>query len=398
MHVSIPRTKWLSILILTLTAGCSKLQSAKPDGGGAGSGGSGGMAGAAGAAGAGGTGGAGARADSGAGATGGLDAGPDVGTGGAGRGGTGGSGAGGAAGTGGRGGSAGSGPGGSSGAGGANDAGIDVAVACGGYQQACCATGTACTAANTSCIASLCQCSVGTNRCGNACVNGSSVTQCGPSCLDCSQPNANAACDGTKCANSCIGGNTFTACGVDTTGHPSCSEWDFESNDSRYPAEGWMIDSAGHSASELATYGPLATSSVMAMHGTRSLAIPVTVPDTTKVDVVIRVPLCSGGQALDMTGKSVGFYVRFVTAADSPNLFQGGGSYTIFYTSPTTVSPGLGFSPDPDVNRGDSPWLVRSGDIVTNFGISGPFTHAGFLFIFQGAWKGTIYVDDFKIF
>jgi hypothetical protein len=50
------------------------------------------------------------------------------------------------------------------------------------------------------------------------------------------------------------------------------------------------------------------------------------------------------------------------------------------------------------VNLGDSPWRVQSGDIVTHFGISGPFTHAGFLFMFYGAGRGTIYVDDFKIY
>jgi len=159
-----------------------------------------------------------------------------------------------------------------------------------------------------------------------------------------------------------------------------------------------MTDLGGHTPSELATYGPLSISGAVTIHGTRALAVPVTVPDATSVFVVIRVPLCSSGQAIDLAGKSIGFYVRFVTAANSPNLYQGGGNYTLLYTSPTSVAPGLGFSVDPDVTRGDSPWLQRSGDIVTNFGISGPATHAGFMFIFQGAWRGTIYIDDFKIF
>jgi len=162
-----------------------------------------------------------------------------------------------------------------------------------------------------------------------------------------------------------------------------------------------MMDSGGRSPSELATYGPLAISSAVAIHGARALAIPVTVPNATNVFVVIRVPLCSAGQAIDLTGRSIGFNVRFVTGANSPNLYQGGGNYTLIYnttTSPATVSPGLGFAGTPDVALGDSPWLQRSGDVMINFGTSGPATHAGLMLIFQGAWKGTIYVDDFKIF
>jgi hypothetical protein len=37
-------------------------------------------------------------------------------------------------------------------------------------------------------------------------------------------------------------------------------------------------------------------------------------------------------------------------------------------------------------------------DMGGTFGISGPATHAGFMFIFQAAWRGTIYVDDYKIY
>jgi hypothetical protein len=159
-----------------------------------------------------------------------------------------------------------------------------------------------------------------------------------------------------------------------------------------------MIDSGGRAPSELATYGPLAISSAVSIHGTRSLAIPVTVPNTTSSFVVVRVPLCLSGQAIDLIGKNIGFNVRFVTAADSPNLLMGAQGFALLYSSPTTVMAGLTFSPDNDVTRGDSPWLVVSGDIVTGFGFSGPATHTGLLFIIPEVWKGTIYVDDFKIF
>lgn len=159
-----------------------------------------------------------------------------------------------------------------------------------------------------------------------------------------------------------------------------------------------MIDSGGRAPSELATYGPLAISSTVSIHGTRSLAIPVTVPNATNSFVAVRVPLCLSGQAIDLTAKSIGFNVRFVTAADSPNLLAGAQGFALLYPSPTTVMGGLTFSPDNDVTRGDSPWLVVSGDLATRFGFSGPATHTGLLFFIPEAWKGTVYVDDFKIF
>jgi hypothetical protein len=160
-----------------------------------------------------------------------------------------------------------------------------------------------------------------------------------------------------------------------------------------------MADSGGHSASELATYGPLAISSAVAIHGARALAVPVTVPNATNTFVIIRVPLCSTGLAVDMTGKSMGFNVRFVTAANSPNLYPGNTvNFALLYTSPTTTVPGMRFGALPDVVRGDSPWVTASGDIFTLFGFSGSVTHAGLMLIFSDAWRGTIYVDDFKIF
>jgi hypothetical protein len=159
-----------------------------------------------------------------------------------------------------------------------------------------------------------------------------------------------------------------------------------------------MIDSGGRAPSELATYGPLAISSAVSNHGTHSLAIPATVPNATSDFIVIRVPLCSSGQAIDLTGKSMGFNIRMVTAADSPNLLAGAQGFGLLYAGPTSVMAGLTFSPANDVARGDSPWLVVSGDIATLFGFSGPATHAGLLFLVPEAWKGTVYVDDFKIF
>jgi hypothetical protein len=229
-------------------------------------------------------------------------------------------------------------------------------------------------------------------------VSDSSATQCGSSCLDCSQPNANAACAGTICANACVSGYTLGDCGVDTTGHPSCSLWDFESNDSRYPNEGWVTDTGGRTSAELATYGPLSISSAQALVHSHSLALPIDVPDAQHNYAFIKVPLCLNGKAIDISSKSIGFDVRFVTAPGSANPLQSELQLTLLYTGPDTYIAGLRFTPPADVNLGDSPWYTRSGDIQTNFNLSGTVTALGFAFSFVNPWKGTIYIDDVMIY
>ncbi len=272
--------------------------------------------------------------------------------------------------------------------------------ACGAYSQDCC--GTSC-GSGFVCAAGTCDCQVGNHYCssGNAagsCADDQDINNCGPTCADCNQPNAQPACVNDACANTCPAG-IVTLCPAGSNGKPSCGDWNFESND----VEGWAYDTASSEPS-FAPGGASVLVGNEARYGSYSLAVPF---DSTSVDygrVIVRVPLCSSGQAVDVTGKTISAYVRFVTAAGSPALVDSQGANAIYlYSGPNNPrGGGSGFQ----VNKttgGDSSagsWFRASLSVDAGFVLAPDIppaaTHVGFSFSAY-PWKGTIYIDRVEI-
>jgi hypothetical protein len=112
----------------------------------------------------------------------------------------------------------------------------------------------------------------------------------------------------------------------------------------------------------------------------------------------VRVPLCASGKAIDLTGKNVGYYVHFVTAADSPEPLTNATVYVGLYSGATTFAV-LKITAQPD----GVAWAASAGNAISpdNTVIAGQtvlVTHVGLLSQIYHAWKGTIYIDDVLIF
>lgn len=271
---------------------------------------------------------------------------------------------------------------------------------CGAYSQDCC--GTSC-GSGFVCASGSCECQVGSHYCSSghatgSCADDDDISNCGPTCADCNQPNAQAACVNDACANTCPAG-IATLCPAGSNGKPSCGNWNFESND----VEGWAFDASGSGAS-FAPGGDSVLVGNESRYGNYSLAIPF---DSTIADrrrVIVRAPLCSSGQAVDLTGKTITAYVRFVTAAGSPALADSQGSNAIYlYSGPNNPrGGGSGFQ----VNKttgGDSSagsWFRAGLDVDVGFTLAPEIppaaTHVGLMFG-PYPWKGTIYVDRVEI-
>jgi hypothetical protein len=228
-----------------------------------------------------------------------------------------------------------------------------------------------------------CECDFGTHSCpGNPaqCWSDADVEHCGSACVDCTQEYTTPSCGvGNSCNNVCLDGRQLT-CPI-VGGKPTCSNWDFETG-----LEGWTLAPAD------AARGPRAASEVRVSQahvtsGGSSLAIPYDNEGDTARWVEIRVSLCSGGEPVDLRGKTVHWEIRLEppppTATSGWNLFR------TYYDDDFAIQ-------QYQFQFTNSGWDEHE----TILGLSDEFRtiHAlDFLLLQDIDWSGTIYFDNIYI-
>jgi hypothetical protein len=218
------------------------------------------------------------------------------------------------------------------------------------------------------------------NGTASPCFSDQDVAHCGAGCLDCRQPNATPVCGGNQCANACVGA-TLSCPGI--AGKPNCGSWDFESG----TAEGWTLDLTTD-GSFVASDGTIASSTGRASTATHSLALGFNGDGTSKNVVRIMVPLCSGGQAIDLTNKT--FSMRVSLARLSGTTIPAHGGFGSAYWGPPMALTFIDFEFD------------DSGQFLSITGTFSPnganaSTYIGLMFGIDVPWTGTIYIDDIEI-
>jgi hypothetical protein len=224
---------------------------------------------------------------------------------------------------------------------------------------------------------------VGYHACGattSPCYSDTDVTRCGNGCTDCRQPNANAACGtGDLCANTCTA-SAFTLSCPSVGGKPNCSQWDFESGSS----EDWQFGPVP-AASNAAT-GALFTWNEQAASGGASLAIPYNNAGDVNRFVEIRIPLCAGGNVLDLSGKRLHWSFRMVPAD------PGGYNYLQVYDAPNFGGGWGTFDFNADADEVWDEYDVALDTLFDQvFGI-------GFHLQATTDYDGVLYLDDVRIY
>ena len=204
-------------------------------------------------------------------------------------------------------------------------------------NAACCAPSPA--NATTSCVTGACnvRCNTNYHACNGTtspCYADSDVSHCGATCLDCTQPNANAACGGAQCQNTCLG-YTFTCPGQN--GKPACGSWDFESG----TGEGWVVSNHQGTPTDLpsAYSGLFTTRTTHITSGFRALAVGHDGDGVDRWLTEIKVRLCPSGQALNLDGRTLRMDV-YAETANGTLPFTGNESpiYFLFWNGANTVS------------------------------------------------------------
>ena len=216
-------------------------------------------------------------------------------------------------------------------------------------------------------------CSAGTHTCSGTCFSDTDATHCGPSCVNCTQPNATASCSGGKCANTCTLPTATLSCPA-VGGKPNCSQWNFDS----LTTEGWVFNVLPSGTG--AAGGALVASTAQRISGAASLAIPYNNQGNTSRYVEISVRLCSGGQLVNLANKQIRYSFKM-------NPPQAGGFNYI-----TTGGAVGGFDFNGDA---DGVW-----DTYTNTLNSGwdQVTSIGFHLQTTQSYNGTLYLDDIRVF
>jgi hypothetical protein len=234
------------------------------------------------------------------------------------------------------------------------------------------------------------ECNPGTHSCGPTappCYSDVDVAHCGgggSACVDCRQANANAACGtGSICANTCLN-STFRLDCPEVIGKPNCSQWDFESG----TTEGWIYDP--RPAAQDAATGPLTTTTTQRRTGAASLMIPFS-GDGNK-SVLVKVKLCAGGNALDLSTKSFRASIRMIPAPPPAPIDY---NYVVLFNDSALENGLIGVDLKLSGPKSDTWFSVTDVDIST---ATYPVAGIGFLFLPLEPWTGTIYVDDVRIF
>lgn len=214
----------------------------------------------------------------------------------------------------------------------------------------------------------------------SVCYPNADTKHCGSSCAVCSQPNATASCSSGACSYSCGAGSSLGC--VYPDGRPVCSKWDFESN----TVEGFAIVTSGTTGSD----GRFATSTKRATSGSRSLAIGYTGNDSNEV-VEVSLPLCPGGQALDLTKRTLTLDVFAETAtgvtpygsgSSNGNYIRVRGKGGDYYGGCDSVTPASDTAFRWEC--AGSGWPTDATEITLIFRVFAP-------------WSGTFYVDNVKL-
>ena len=178
--------------------------------------------------------------------------------------------------------------------------------------------GTTCCAAPPANAVSTCspsdtcslQCSSGYHGCNGSqppCYADNDAARCGDNCTDCNQPNAIAKCEGGACSNTCRG--PTLGC-VISAGKPACGSWSFESK----TTENFTLDTKSTTSSD----GVFKAMQRRASDGSYSLAIGYDGTDASTGDVVeFKIPLCPGGQGLNLADRVLRMDMYHETASGS---------------------------------------------------------------------------------
>jgi hypothetical protein len=223
----------------------------------------------------------------------------------------------------------------------------------------------------------------GCNGDNTTCYASNDKDHCGNSCAACALPNATATCSNGSCSYACPAGLSLGCLRAD--GSPVCSKWDFETNLPSLPTEGLLLDLSTTTGSD----GVFAQSTKHATSGTHSLAIGFTGNGSNEV-VDVKLPLCPGGQGLDLTKRTLTMSVYPETkAGTTPYPSNQNGNYVIAFGKNGDQFGGCdGQTPPPDarfdwVCEGSS-WSMDVVSIVLRFRV-------------HQAWQGTFYIDNIKL-
>lgn len=250
------------------------------------------------------------------------------------------------------------------------------------------------------CKAGACalECEQGLRNCGDSppeCF-ANDATHCGPDCTDCTQPNATAACvdvdaDGSNdaCNNTCLG-YTFACAGV-APGKPACGSWDFESE----TTEGftiWNEEQQDLTLAPSAFAGNFMTRTSFVTSGLRAMSADFDGDGSNEYGIQFRVPLCGGGQAVDLRGRrmTIDVHARTATGA-TPFAWNDGVSYFLTYNGSTPVPS----SPGGDFNMASDEWVTATLE-YPNGSDTMTATHVVFWFRVFSAWRGTVYIDNVR--
>ncbi|MDF3067176.1 MAG: hypothetical protein K0R38_2777 [Polyangiaceae bacterium] len=211
------------------------------------------------------------------------------------------------------------------------------------------------------------------------CYPNSDTKHCGASCAVCSQPNATATCTAGACSYSCGSGLSLGCLYPD--GRPVCSRWDFESN----TVEGFAIDVAGTTASD----GRFLVSTKHATSGSRSLAIGFVSANSSGI-VDVKIPLCPGGQGLNLQDRklTMDFYAETATGTTPYPVNRNGNYVTVKGKSGETFGGCDSDTPDADQafawECSTAGWPQDTSEITLRFRV------------FE-KWSGTMYIDNIKL-
>jgi hypothetical protein len=241
------------------------------------------------------------------------------------------------------------------------------------------------------------ECNTNYHDCGTAplaCYADDDALHCGPTCLDCTQPNATATCSDTNsdgvndgCVNTCVG---FTLPCSGGAGKPACGSWDFESA----TTEGWTIWNQGQAdltKAPSAYAGNFMTRTSRRTSGMRALSVDVDGDGFDKIGIQFKIPLCSGGQAIDLRQRKLHLDVYAQTLSNTLAFaYNDGVNYFLtFNGSESTPS-----APGADFNMASDEWVSATLD----YGNTDPMVATDIVFWFRvfTPWRGTVFIDNVR--
>jgi hypothetical protein len=216
--------------------------------------------------------------------------------------------------------------------------------------------------------------------CGVVCNDGEPA--CGTTCCASPPPNKSMVCqDGKTCVARCLG--VSAVCG---DGQTTCASWDFESG----TTEGITVPAVATPWDGIT----LASTTARQAQGKRSLAIGVDNTNFSTLDITIH--LCDDMTKPFDASSSLGFhsFIRVEAAPGSSTYTPGdlAANYS-FYSSPNSYNDTNYHHPDPDTWVSvDDPFVGNVYPVV----LTDVVIHV-YLYM-PVPWKGTVYLDDIRIY